>query len=135
MGYIIQEGIHCIEKILDTNTICYYINRALDKAVEFYRDVLGATDITEPKPLPPQGVSYALVNLPTGQIELGTRPAGRTMPARVVSPVREPHAVFRSSRPSRDPRREREQTEKFAFPRAETRTARYHSKRTRSVRV
>ena len=40
------------------------------KAIDFYRDVLGATDITDPKPLPPQGVSYAFVTLPTGQVEL-----------------------------------------------------------------
>ena len=42
----------------------------MDAAIAFYRDVLGATDITEPKPLPPQGVSYAFVNLPSGQVEL-----------------------------------------------------------------
>ncbi|MGB6229612.1 MAG: methylmalonyl-CoA epimerase [Litorimonas sp.] len=42
----------------------------IGKAITFYRDVLGATDITEPKPLPPQGVSYAFVTLPSGQVEL-----------------------------------------------------------------
>ena len=42
----------------------------LEKAIEFYRDVLGATDITEPKALPPQGVTFAFVNLPSGQVEL-----------------------------------------------------------------
>lgn len=42
----------------------------INAAIAFYRDVLGATDITEPKPLPPQGVSYAFVTLPSGQVEL-----------------------------------------------------------------
>ncbi|MEL6687826.1 MAG: methylmalonyl-CoA epimerase [Pseudomonadota bacterium] len=42
----------------------------IDKAIAFYRDVLGATDITEPKALPPQGVTYVFVNLPSGQVEL-----------------------------------------------------------------
>ena len=42
----------------------------IEKAIAFYRDVLGATDITEPKDLPPQGVTYAFVNLPSGQVEL-----------------------------------------------------------------
>ncbi|MGJ8559494.1 MAG: methylmalonyl-CoA epimerase [Litorimonas sp.] len=49
------------------------------KAIEFYRDVLGATDITEPQPLPPQGVSYAFVTLPSGQIEL-IEPYGEKSP-------------------------------------------------------
>lgn len=39
-------------------------------AIAFYRDVMGATDITEPQVLAPQGVTYAFVNLPTGQVEL-----------------------------------------------------------------
>jgi len=51
----------------------------IDKAIAFYRDVLGATDITEPKDLPPQGVTYAFVNLPSGQVELIT-PYGETSP-------------------------------------------------------
>jgi len=42
----------------------------IEKAIAFYRDVLGATDVTEPKDLPPQGVTYAFVNLPSGQVEL-----------------------------------------------------------------
>ncbi len=42
----------------------------IDKAIAFYRDVMGVTDITEPKHLPPQGVTYAFVNLPSGQVEL-----------------------------------------------------------------
>jgi methylmalonyl-CoA/ethylmalonyl-CoA epimerase len=49
------------------------------KAIEFYRDVLGATDITEPQDLPPQGVTYAFVTLPSGQIEL-IEPYGETSP-------------------------------------------------------
>ncbi|WP_409433657.1 methylmalonyl-CoA epimerase [Litorimonas sp. RW-G-Af-16] len=44
----------------------------IDAAIAMYRDVFGVTDITEPKDLPPQGVSYAFVNLPSGQIELIT---------------------------------------------------------------
>ena len=39
-------------------------------AIKMYRDVFGVTDITEPKALPPQGVTYAFVNLPSGQVEL-----------------------------------------------------------------
>ena len=39
-------------------------------AIAFYRDVLGITDITEPTALPPQGVTFAFVNLPSGQVEL-----------------------------------------------------------------
>jgi len=42
----------------------------IEKAIRFYRDVMGATDITEPQDLPPQGVTYAFVNLPSGQVEL-----------------------------------------------------------------
>ena len=49
------------------------------KAIAFYRDVLGATDITEPQDLPPQGVTYAFVTLPSGQIEL-IEPHGENSP-------------------------------------------------------
>lgn len=49
------------------------------EAIAFYRDILGATDITEPEPLPPQGVSFAFVNLPSGQIEL-IEPYGENSP-------------------------------------------------------
>lgn len=42
----------------------------IHKAIAMYRDVFGVTDITEPKALPPQGVTYAFVNLPSGQVEL-----------------------------------------------------------------
>lgn len=48
-------------------------------AIAFYRDILGATDITEPKALPPQGVTYAFVTLPSGQIEL-IEPYGENSP-------------------------------------------------------
>ena len=51
----------------------------MDKAIAFYRDVLGATQITEPKVLAPQGVRYAFVDLPTGQVEL-IEPYGETSP-------------------------------------------------------
>ena len=48
-------------------------------AIAFYRDVMGAADITEPKILAPQGVIYAFVNLPSGQVEL-IEPYGETSP-------------------------------------------------------
>jgi methylmalonyl-CoA/ethylmalonyl-CoA epimerase len=48
-------------------------------AIAFYRDVMGAVDITEPKVLASQGVTYAFVNLPTGQVEL-IEPYGETSP-------------------------------------------------------
>lgn len=51
----------------------------IDKALEFYKEVLGATDCTEPKILAPQGVKYAFVNLPSGQVEL-IEPYGKTSP-------------------------------------------------------
>lgn len=51
----------------------------METAIAFYRDVLGATKITEPKVLAPQGVSYAFVDLPTGQVEL-IEPYGETSP-------------------------------------------------------
>jgi len=51
----------------------------MEKAIDFYRDVMGAADITEPQVLAPQGVTYAFVNLPTGQVEL-IEPYGETSP-------------------------------------------------------
>ncbi len=51
----------------------------MGEAIAFYRDVMGAVDITEPKILAPQGVTYAFVNLPTGQVEL-IEPYGETSP-------------------------------------------------------
>lgn len=52
-------------------------------SIDFYRDVLGATDITEPFDLPEQGVKVCFVNTPTHsgmdgtQIEL-IEPLGET---------------------------------------------------------
>ena len=51
----------------------------ITKAIAFYRDVMGAADITEPKVLAPQGVTYAFVDLPTGQVEL-IEPYGESSP-------------------------------------------------------
>ena len=51
----------------------------INAAIAFYRDVLGATDITEPKALPPQGVTFAFVDLPSGQVEL-IEPFGEDSP-------------------------------------------------------
>ena len=51
----------------------------INAAIAFYRDVLGATDITEPKALPPQGVTFAFVDLPSGQVEL-IEPYGEDSP-------------------------------------------------------
>lgn len=42
----------------------------IHKAIKMYREVFGITDITEPADLPSQGVTYAFVNLPSGQVEL-----------------------------------------------------------------
>ncbi|PHR61394.1 MAG: methylmalonyl-CoA epimerase [Robiginitomaculum sp.] len=42
----------------------------IEEAVKPYREIFGITDITEPKALPAQGVRFAFVNLPTGQVEL-----------------------------------------------------------------
>ena len=39
-------------------------------AIAMYRDKFGVKDITEPQDLPPQGVTFAFVNLPSGQVEL-----------------------------------------------------------------
>ncbi len=51
----------------------------IEKALKFYRDTLGVTDCTEPKVLAPQGVKFAFVNLPSGQVEL-IEPYGETSP-------------------------------------------------------
>lgn len=51
----------------------------INAAIAFYRDVLGATQITAPKVLAPQGVTYAFVDLPSGQVEL-IEPYGQTSP-------------------------------------------------------
>ncbi|MEP1231513.1 MAG: methylmalonyl-CoA epimerase [Litorimonas sp.] len=51
----------------------------IDKAIAFYRDVLGANSITKPEVLAPQGVRYAFVDLPSGQVEL-IEPYGEASP-------------------------------------------------------
>ena len=51
----------------------------IEKAISFYRDIMGVTDITKPQDLPPQGVTYAFVNLPSGQVEL-IQPYGEKSP-------------------------------------------------------
>lgn len=42
----------------------------IDAAMETYRTLYGATDITEPFDMPAQGVKVCFVNLPNSQIEL-----------------------------------------------------------------
>ena len=42
----------------------------IDDAMETYRSLYGATDITEPFDMPAQGVKVCFVNLPNSQIEL-----------------------------------------------------------------
>jgi len=51
----------------------------IEKALAFYRDTLGATHGTEPQVLAPQGVKFAFVNLPSGQVEL-IEPYGEKSP-------------------------------------------------------
>ena len=51
----------------------------IENAIAFYRDVMGVPDISKPEVLAPQGVKYAFVNLPTGQVEL-IEPYGETSP-------------------------------------------------------
>ncbi len=51
----------------------------INYAIDMYRNVFGVTDITEPQDLPPQGVTYAFVNLPSGQVEL-IQPYGDNSP-------------------------------------------------------
>ena len=48
-------------------------------SVKLYRDMLGATSITEPFALPEQGVLVCFVNLPNAQIEL-IEPYGEASP-------------------------------------------------------
>lgn len=52
---------------------------SIEDAIKPYRDIFGITDITEPKALPAQGVSFAFVNLPSGQVEL-IEPYGENSP-------------------------------------------------------
>ncbi len=51
----------------------------IDAAIALYRDVFGVDDITTPKDLPAQGVTFVFVNLPSGQVELIT-PLGDNSP-------------------------------------------------------
>ena len=51
----------------------------IEAAITMYREVFGCTDITEPADLPPQGVTFAFVNLPSGQVEL-IQPYGENSP-------------------------------------------------------
>ena len=51
----------------------------IEAAITMYRDVFGVDDITRPKDLPQQGVTYAFVNLPSGQVEL-IQPLGNSSP-------------------------------------------------------
>lgn len=43
---------------------------SIPEAIETYRTLYGATDITEPFDMPAQGVKVCFVNLPNSQIEL-----------------------------------------------------------------
>jgi len=52
---------------------------SLDEAVALYRDVLGATNITERRSLPAQGVTFVFVELGNAQIEL-LEPYGENSP-------------------------------------------------------
>jgi methylmalonyl-CoA/ethylmalonyl-CoA epimerase len=52
---------------------------SIDAAVQTYRDLYGATDITETRDMPEQGVRVAFVNLENSQIEL-IEPLGETSP-------------------------------------------------------
>ena len=54
---------------------------SIDDSVRFYREMFGATDITEKFALPEQGVWVAFVNLPNSQIEL-IEPHGDASPLR-----------------------------------------------------
>ncbi|MBA3811475.1 MAG: methylmalonyl-CoA epimerase [Caulobacteraceae bacterium] len=52
---------------------------SIEESWRLYRDVLGATDITEKRALPEQGVWVSFVNLPNAQIEL-IEPLGAESP-------------------------------------------------------
>ena len=54
---------------------------SLDEAIALYRDVLGATQITERRSLPAQGVTFVFVELGNAQIEL-IEPYGEASPIR-----------------------------------------------------
>jgi methylmalonyl-CoA/ethylmalonyl-CoA epimerase len=52
---------------------------SIAESTRFYREIMGATDITEPRSMPEQGVTFAFVNLPNSQIEL-IEPYGENSP-------------------------------------------------------
>ena len=52
---------------------------SIDAALRHYREMFGATDVTEKRALPAQGVWVAFVNLPNSQIEL-IEPYGEDSP-------------------------------------------------------
>jgi methylmalonyl-CoA/ethylmalonyl-CoA epimerase len=52
---------------------------SIAEALKLYREVLGATSITEIRALPEQGVSFCFVDLPNAQIEL-IEPLGADSP-------------------------------------------------------
>ena len=52
---------------------------SIAEALHVYRDLLGATSVTDVRPLPEQGVSFCFVNLPNAQIEL-IEPLGEASP-------------------------------------------------------
>ncbi len=52
---------------------------SIEASVALYRDMLGATSITEKRAMPEQGVWVAFVNLPNSQIEL-IEPYGEASP-------------------------------------------------------
>jgi methylmalonyl-CoA/ethylmalonyl-CoA epimerase len=54
---------------------------SIDESVKMYRDLLGATSITDKWAMPEQGVWVCFVNLPNSQIEL-IEPYGETSPIR-----------------------------------------------------
>ena len=52
---------------------------SIAEALKVYRDLLGATRVTDIRPLPEQGVSFCFVDLPNAQIEL-IEPLGEGSP-------------------------------------------------------
>ena len=43
---------------------------SIDESLKIYRDILGATSVTEKKPMPAFGVTVCFLDLPNSQIEL-----------------------------------------------------------------
>ena len=54
---------------------------SIEDSLRLYRELFGATDVTEKRALPEQGVWVAFVNLPNSQIEL-IEPYGEDSPLR-----------------------------------------------------